>query len=89
MKFPMKSVEPKAEHMAFRKALEAAIAQHGQILDAVELLALTSHLVGQLIALQDQRSMTSAMAMQVVTSNIELGNREAVDRLLTETGGAA
>jgi hypothetical protein len=87
MSAPMKSVASKPEHLAFLKALEAAIAQHGQNLDAVELLALTSHLVGQLIALQNHRVMTSDMAMQIVMSNMEQGNSEAM-RLLA-TGGAA
>lgn len=89
MSVPMKSIQPKAEHIAFRKALEAAIAQHGATLDAAELLAITSHFVGQLIALQDQRTMTPAMAMQIVSSNIQHGNREAIEPLLTQTRGTA
>jgi len=85
----MKSIQPKAEHLAFRKALEAAMVQHGAMLSAADMLALVSHLVGQLIALQDQRTMTPAMAMQIVSSNIECGNREAIEPLLTQTGGTA
>lgn len=89
MNVPMKSIEPRPEHRAFRAALEAAIAQHGQTLDVVDLLALVSHLVGQLVALQDQRTMTSAMAMQIVVSNMEQGNREAIEPLLARAGGSA
>jgi hypothetical protein len=85
----MKSMTPSEQQLAFRRALEAAMAQHAQTLDAIEILAVLSHLVGQVIALQDQRTMTSQMAMAIVTNNIEHGNREVVDRLLTETGGHA
>lgn len=89
MTIPMKTINPTAEHLAFRKALETAIAQHGQILDVFEILALISHLVGQLIAMQDQRIMTSAMALELVMINIERGKREMIEPLLTQTGGSA
>lgn len=85
----MKSVAPNEQHRAFRKAVEAAIVEHGKTLDAMELLALLSHLVGQVVALQDQRKVTPAMAMEVVQSNIEQGNREVIDDLLNTTGGSA
>lgn len=84
-----KTFAPSAQQLAFRGALEAAIAQHGTTLDAVELLAVTSHLVGQLIALQDQRRFTPAMVMQLVQDNIEQGNSEVVNGLLTGVGGHA
>jgi hypothetical protein len=89
MSVPMKSLAPSAQQLAYRRALEAAMAQHAASLDAVEILAVLSHMVGQVIALQDQRTMTSQMAMAIVANNIEHGNREVVDRLLTETGGHA
>lgn len=85
----MKSVQPTGAHLAFRKALEAAIEEHGKTLDAAELLAILSHLVGQVVALQDQRTVTPRMAMEVVMSNIEQGNGEAISHLLNETGGTA
>jgi len=89
MNIPTKSVKPEAKHLAYRNALMAAIAQHGQTLEADELLALTSHFVGQLVALQDQRVMTPAMAMEIVATNIQQGNRDAIEPLMTQTGGNA
>ncbi len=89
MSVAMKSVEPTTAHLAYRKALEAAVGQQGATLDAADLLAITSHLVGQLVAMQDQRKMTPDMAMQIVSSNLEQGNREVVEGLLNETGGSA
>jgi hypothetical protein len=52
------------------------------------MLAVASVLVGQLVALQDQRSMTAAMAMQLVAQNIEVGNREAVAKMNNPIGRA-
>lgn len=80
---------PNAAHMAYRKAIEQAMRDHGATLQADELLAVTAHLVGQLIALQDQRVMTAEMAMHLVQVNLEQGNREVVDGLLNSTGGTA
>lgn len=85
----LKSLPPTAQHLAFRKALEAAIAQHGRELQAFELLAITSNLVGQLVALQDQRVMTPAMAMDLVAKNIASGNSQVMNSLLIDGGGHA
>lgn len=85
----MKSIQPTARHLAFRKALENSIRDHGQELDALDLLAISAHFVGQLIALQDQRTMTPAMVIELVQSNIEQGNREVVEGLLHAQGGHA
>lgn len=84
-----KSVKAKPQHVAFRKALERAIAEHGAELQAEEILAVTAHFMGQLIALQDQRKYTGEMVMALVTQNIERGNTEAIEKLLNETGGNA
>lgn len=89
MNLPMKSLQPRAEHLAFREALIALMAQHGRDMQADELLAIASHFVGQLIALQDQRTMTPAMAMEIVISNIQGGNADVIEPLLMQTGGNA
>ena len=41
----------------------------------IELLAMMSNLIGKQMALLDQRQFTADEAMQVVCSNLELGNR--------------
>ena len=56
----------------------AALKKHGDKLSAVEMLALVSHLVGHLIALQDQRKVTPDLALKLVKENIERGNKEAI-----------
>lgn len=86
---PMKSTPPTAAHAAFRNALLDVLKKHGAEMPAEELLAVSAHLVGQLIAVQDQRTMTREMVMDLVASNIERGNLDALERLLNETGGHA
>lgn len=83
---PMKSVTPTAQHIAFRKALEEAIAKHGTTIDATDLLAILSHMVGQVIAMQDQRIYTPEVVMALVSSNIAQGNKEAFDSLMKSEG---
>lgn len=84
-----KLVEPNPAHLKFRKALEGAIKQGGEELQAEEILAIVSHFVGQLVALQDQRKYTMTDVMELVSTNLERGNREVVDNLMNSMGGHA
>lgn len=70
----MKSVKPSAAQQAFRDDMIAALRRH-QTLTPDEMLAVASYFVGQLVAMQDQRKLTPAMALQIVSSNIEAGNQ--------------
>jgi hypothetical protein len=89
MSVKTKSVGPNEKHLRLRKALEGALRDAGADLQADEILALTAHFLGQLIALQDQRKYNSEMIMTLVTENIQQGNDEAVAKLRNETGGSA
>ncbi|MGE0408736.1 MAG: hypothetical protein AB7P23_05670 [Amphiplicatus sp.] len=80
-----RSVSPNEKHRAFRDDLIGVVRKHGDEMKAEELLAIAAHFVGQLVALQDQRTMTSARAMQIVAHNIEVGNAEIIDSLLQTT----
>jgi hypothetical protein len=85
----MKTVAPNDKHIAFRRALEEAIRVHAATLDALDILAVLSHLVGQVVALQDQRTVTPEMAMELVANNLQSGNAELIEGLLGSTGGTA
>lgn len=85
----MASQAPSQKHLAYRDAILAAMRAHAGDLPADEILAITAHLVGQLIAMQDQRRFTPDLVMKIVSNNIEQGNREVVDGLLTKTEGRA
>ena len=84
----MKSKAPSPQHMAMRDDLIAVIRKHGKDMRADEILAVASYTVGQLIALQDQRTMTPSMAMEIVASNIEAGNQHAQAEALSAGGPA-
>lgn len=81
----MKTVQPTPELIAFMDDLKAALGKHTQ-LDAMQMLAVGSQFVGNLIALQDQRRVTPAMAMELVARNIEIGNAEAIAPLMGKGG---
>jgi hypothetical protein len=78
---------PKPQHHAFRDDVVALLKKHAGELDASEMLALAAHMVGQIVAMQDQRVMTPAMAMEVVAQNIEQGNGEVLAELADKTAG--
>jgi hypothetical protein len=81
-------IAPQPKHVAFRDDLVAVLRKHGGTLDTSEMLALASHLVGQLVALQDQRTMSPDQAMEIVARNIEQGNQEVLSDLLDSRGRA-
>jgi hypothetical protein len=83
----VKVIEPNPAHQAFHLAFSALMKKHVGDLSAEELLALTANVVGRVLAFQDQRTMTTERAMQLIKRNIEQGNAEAIT--LHETQGSA
>lgn len=59
----------------------AAMEPYADALGSVGMLAVAANLVGKLIALQDQRTMTPAMAMEIVAKNIEAANQRVIKEL--------
>lgn len=83
-----RKLTPEDRHRAFRTDALAMLDRHGGHLSATEMLALAAHLVGQIIAMQDQRTATEEIVMQTVIANIEQGNREAMAEILSAGGRA-
>jgi len=77
-----------AAHRAFRDDAIELLRKHAGALDAKDMLALSAHLCGQIIAMQDQRTMLPATAMEIVARNIEIGNADAISQI-SETNGSA
>ena len=71
-----------AIHERLRAELVAVIFQYKDQLSGADILAIASHLVGQIIALQDQRVISVEIANNIVTQNIQQGNLEAINKLL-------
>lgn len=76
----MKSNE---KHEALYQALLSVIKSTD--LDAIEILAITSNIVGKTIAFQDQRKYTSDQIMSIVRKNIEEGNKQMIDTLMNSS----
>lgn len=74
----MKTKQPTVRHEAFRDDLLRLMDRHAGALDASDMLALAAYTTGQIMAMQDARKWTPAMALEVVSKNIELGNAQAV-----------
>lgn len=83
---PMKLIDPSPSLRAYVADLKATIGKHKH-LSPDEMLAGAAQLVGNLVALQDQRKMTPDMAMQVVASNIEVGNQQVISDLMQAPHG--
>lgn len=85
----MRIVAPKGEHEACSNELIAVFRRHQDRLRADEMLAIASHFVGQIVALQDQRKVTPQEAMRIVAANIEKGNRQVIRQRLGAAGETA
>jgi hypothetical protein len=66
----------------------ALVSKHRDTISAMELLAIASNMVGKLIAMQDQRGMTSDLAMEIVLKNIEYGNKQVMEQIGKTKGSA-
>ena len=81
------TVQPTSEHVAFMDDLKAALGRHTS-LTGMEMLAIASQFVGNLIALQDQRAVTADTVMDMVAKNIEIGNHAVIANLDQPEGRA-
>lgn len=71
----------KPEHEVAYQDLCELMAKHSPKLTPLEILAIAANMLGKLVAMQDQRSTTPAMAMETVAKNIECGNQMVMDQL--------
>ena len=74
----MKKIKPSTQSIAVRDELIALMRAKMTTMDTAEILAVVAYTVGQLIALQDQRKITPARALALVSYNIEAGNADAI-----------
>lgn len=80
--------QAKPEHEVLYQELIALVNKHAGKMSSIEMLAVASNMLGKLVALQDQRAVTPAMAMEVVIQNIEQGNKQVLDQLGNSRGRA-
>lgn len=85
----MKSQIPSQTSVRCREAVIAAIQPFKTQLTGEEILAILAYTVGQAIALQDQRTMTTEGVWQLIGSNIEAGNAHIISELTEKSEGTA
>lgn len=74
----MAVITPTPLHLAARNDLLALLNKNAGKLDASEMLALAAYTVGQIMAMQDAMKWTPKKALELVATNIELGNAHAI-----------
>ena len=76
------------EHEIAYQDIVALVRRHAEHLTSLEMLAIAANMLGKLVAMQDQRTVTPAMCMEIVAQNIEEGNRQAVAEVQNSKGTA-
>ena len=83
-----KIVTTSPRHEEFRKDLIGVLRKYSD-LPAIDMLCVASAFVGQLVALQNQFEYTPEQVMAMVSKNIEIGNREAINQIFRGEAGNA
>jgi len=78
----------KSEHEVAYQDLCKLVSKHADKLSSLELLAVAANMLGKLVAMQDQRTCSPSVAMEVVAQNIEHGNKQVLEEL-SQTKGSA
>lgn len=76
----------KPEHEVAYQDLCALVSKHAHKLSSLELLAVAANMIGKLVAMQDQRTVTPELAMETVAQNLEAGNRMVLEQLSASKG---
>lgn len=83
-----KTVIASPEHVVFYDELITLMDKHGAALTEMQCLAIAANVVGKILAMQNPMTTTREMAMDVVATNIERGNQEALACLMKTAGSA-
>lgn len=69
------------DHEVLYQDLAKLITKHAEKINEKEMLAIAANMLGKLIAMQDQRTMSREVAMEIVVLNIEKGNEQVIQGL--------
>jgi hypothetical protein len=84
----IRRVKTGPEYEVAYQDLCALVNKHSDKLTSLQVLAVAANMLGKLIAMQDQRTVTPEMAMKVVTENLERGNRQVWEQIMQSQGSA-
>lgn len=76
------------EHEILYQDLCKLVGRHGDKVSAPEKLAVAANMLGKLLAMQDQRTMTRELGLEIIIKNIEQGNQQAIDEVMNSRGQA-
>jgi hypothetical protein len=79
--------QAKPQHEIAYQDICSLLKKHAGI-PPLEMLAVAANMLGKMIAMQDQRTVTPEMAMEVVAKNIESGNQQVLAELSQSRGSA-
>jgi len=85
----MTTLIAKPEHEIAYQDLIKLVNTHGDRVTSLEMFAIACNMLGKLAAMQDQRTVTHAIIMEILIKNFELGNQQAVNSLRDAPGGTA
>lgn len=80
-------IKAKPEHEVVYQDLVKLVTKHADKISELEMLAIAANMLGKMIAMQDQRAITPAQVMEIVSQNIESGNKEILETLMQNKGG--
>jgi F420-0:gamma-glutamyl ligase len=80
--------QAKTEHEVAYQDLCQLVSRHADELTQLDILAIAANMVGKLIALQDQRTLSPSEAMEIVIKNIERGNQQVIEHIERTEGSA-
>lgn len=86
---PLKILSANPAREKYFESLKATLRAEGKDLDVAEITAMVAKFLGMLIALNDRRRYTSAQIMDMVTANVEAGNKQAISDTLGDVKGNA
>jgi hypothetical protein len=83
---PVAKRDTKPEHELAYQEIADLLKRHAAGMTALELLAIAANMVGKIVAMQDQRTVSPEQAMRIVARNIEEGNKQAIEELMQTKG---
>ena len=82
----MKCVQCDTRHEVAYQDLCKLVSKHANELSSLQLLAIAGNMVGKLIAMQDQRSISAEQALEVLFYNLQAGNQQILDQIMQSQG---
>lgn len=81
-----RTVKATPAHNALLQGYKDAVRDYASDMPSLEILCITAQYLGQLLAVQDA-SKGSALYLEMISRNLEIGNAEAIGSIMEHAGG--